>query len=211
MDDETLKYIRESINAHRNGHADWDVGPGDVERLLDEVERLRALVERCAADLDAGDAAALSDDIAHRLRTFYGEGREGKRDEMTGDELLCHKAADVIEYLRRRVHTLTHEREGYATLAMERAKRLQEKEIAARELIADLNQRANDLLDEVERLRSLAATSDVTRVEVIDHRDRWPSTGRVFSSGTDPEMQVELERQDEGRTLKVFLSEKESQ
>lgn len=57
-------------------------------------------------------------------------------------------------------------------------------------------------------------TSKVSRVEVIDHRPIMPGTtdinrGRVLSlrpTNSIDDLQVELSLQDDGRTLKVFVS-----
>lgn len=48
----------------------------------------------------------------------------------------------------------------------------------------------------------MSLTEDVTRVEVIDHT---AGEGRVYVKW-DEDIQVELSLQDDGRTLKVFIS-----
>lgn len=50
--------------------------------------------------------------------------------------------------------------------------------------------------------------SKVTRFEVIDHREGMLRSGRVFTTSVmDGVERVELSMQDDGRTLKVFLSD----
>jgi len=50
--------------------------------------------------------------------------------------------------------------------------------------------------------------SNVTRVEVIDHRkSRQDGTAREFIC-RDEKMQVDVQAQDDGRTLKVFLADR---
>lgn len=49
------------------------------------------------------------------------------------------------------------------------------------------------------------APNKVTRVEVIDHRSNAPGVGRAFVAWDVPS--VELSYQDDGRTLKIFLSD----
>ena len=43
------------------------------------------------------------------------------------------------------------------------------------------------------------------RFELIDHRENAKSVGRVFTT-IDPNLKVQVSVQDDGRTLKVFLS-----
>jgi hypothetical protein len=63
-------------------------------------------------------------------------------------------------------------------------------------------QEVYDLREEVKQLRE--AAEKVTRFEVID--DTWAGTGRVFAHYG---CSVELSYQDDGKTLKVFLTDKE--
>ncbi len=46
-------------------------------------------------------------------------------------------------------------------------------------------------------------TSKITRVEVINHQDDIPGYGRVFTKWDC--RKVEIQTQDEGRTLKLFI------
>lgn len=47
-------------------------------------------------------------------------------------------------------------------------------------------------------------TDKVTRVEVINHQDDKPSFGRAFTKrGCN---NVEIQLQDDGRTLKIFIN-----
>lgn len=50
-------------------------------------------------------------------------------------------------------------------------------------------------------------TSKVTRVEIIDHtKPVDKGGGRVYGLYTEASSRVELQLQDDGRTLKVFIS-----
>ena len=47
--------------------------------------------------------------------------------------------------------------------------------------------------------------SDVTRVELIDHRDNTSTSGRAFVAKDLQYVMVSM--QDDGRTMKVFISD----
>ena len=47
----------------------------------------------------------------------------------------------------------------------------------------------------------------LTRLEVIDHRKETPEFGRRLVIWTDKIIKVELSEQDDGRTLKIFVSD----
>jgi hypothetical protein len=49
-------------------------------------------------------------------------------------------------------------------------------------------------------------TANVTRVEIINH---YSGQGRMYTFGPTVDAKVEAQLQDDGRTLKVFISEKE--
>ena len=51
-------------------------------------------------------------------------------------------------------------------------------------------------------------TEKVTRVEVIDHRRESKEQGRVFTAWDDA-MAIDLSLQDNGRTLKVFVYDRD--
>lgn len=65
------------------------------------------------------------------------------------------------------------------------------------------NQVDNKMLEQAKELekQQKTDTSLVTRVEVIQHSD--PYNGRVFTNYNAKD--VEMQLQDEGRTLKIFL------
>lgn len=46
--------------------------------------------------------------------------------------------------------------------------------------------------------------ANITRLEVIDHRDKSPSFGRAFVAHG---VSITLSLQDDGKTLKVFVNE----
>ena len=53
--------------------------------------------------------------------------------------------------------------------------------------------------------------NEITRIEVIDHRSIALSPGRVYVNnnlGDNVEFEVEFSRQDDQRTLKIFLQDK---
>ncbi len=54
---------------------------------------------------------------------------------------------------------------------------------------------------------------NITRFEVIDHREGGDlnNRGRVFVTGIQPNLKVEVSIQDEGRTMKVFLSDRKAE
>ncbi len=50
-------------------------------------------------------------------------------------------------------------------------------------------------------------TDKVTRVEIINHQDNIPDYGRIFVKTQC--QQVTLSLQDDGKTLKIFISKEE--
>jgi hypothetical protein len=72
-----------------------------------------------------------------------------------------------------------------------------------KDTIGDINQidRAKKILSAVEEIKK---EDSVTRFEVIDHRRHGSNVGRVFVSY---DVSVKLVYQDDGKTLKVFVSD----
>ena len=75
-----------------------------------------------------------------------------------------------------------------------------------------MSEKYHILVDYAEALKreSAAQLANVTRLEVIDHGRNLPSgglSGRIFVAWAE-KLEVELSLQDDGRTLKVFLTDK---
>tara|TARA_R110002124_G_scaffold152294_2_gene319181 strand:+ start:803 stop:1003 length:201 start_codon:yes stop_codon:yes gene_type:complete len=63
-----------------------------------------------------------------------------------------------------------------------------------------------DVMDNFTNEMLMDLNSNVTRFEVIDHT--WVGTGRIVNM-THHDVSVELSYQDDGKTLKVFLKDKD--
>tara|TARA_R110000764_G_scaffold46891_1_gene105070 strand:+ start:92 stop:298 length:207 start_codon:yes stop_codon:yes gene_type:complete len=63
-----------------------------------------------------------------------------------------------------------------------------------------------DVMDNFTNEMLMDLNSNVTRFEVIDHT--WAGTGRIVNM-THYDVSVELSYQDDGKTLKVFLKDKD--
>ena len=82
-------------------------------------------------------------------------------------------------------------------------------EVALHKLVTEigvLKAKVSRLTQQNDSLRGKQNINKVTRFEVIDHT--WAGTGRIVNM-THHDVSVELSYQDDGKTLKVFLKDKD--
>lgn len=62
---------------------------------------------------------------------------------------------------------------------------------------------------EKENTNSIRYLSGITRFEVIDHREESEEKGRIIVVGPNENLLVRASIQDDGRTLKIFLNDRQ--